>query len=72
MDNILKSKTLWIFMVVLAALLMIIGFFTRDLTMWGIAFIISIMIRLYAYDLLFGNYKNRLESLRGRHGSVKG
>lgn len=40
-------------MTILALLLMVIGFFTKDLGMWISAFIISILIRIYAKDILF-------------------
>lgn len=53
MKKILQSKSFWIFMTILALLLMVIGFFTKDLGMWILAFIISILIRIYAKDILF-------------------
>ncbi|MEI3598678.1 MULTISPECIES: hypothetical protein [unclassified Oceanobacillus] len=53
MKKILQSKSFWIFMTILALLLMVIGFFTKDLGMWISAFIISILIRIYAKDILF-------------------
>lgn len=72
MNTVLKSKGFWIFMVILAAVLMIIGFFTKDVSMWITALGITLLIRIYAYDLLFGNMRNRLQKLQDKHASEEG
>ncbi|GEN88382.1 hypothetical protein MKY30_04940 [Oceanobacillus sp. FSL W8-0428] len=72
MNFILKSKLFWSFMVVLAFLLMVIGFFTKDLSMWVTAFIISILVKLYAEDILFSAYKNRLGKMREKLARKEG
>lgn len=64
MNTILQSKLFWSFMVVLAFLLMMIGFFTKDLSMIFLAFIISVLIKIYAEDILFSAYKNRIKKMR--------
>ncbi|MCT1901580.1 hypothetical protein [Oceanobacillus sojae] len=72
MNFILKSKLFWSFMVVLAFLLMVIGFFTKDLSMWFMAFIISILVKLYAEDILFSAYKKRLGKMREKLARKEG
>lgn len=72
MNFILKSKLFWSFMVVLAFLLMVIGFFTKDLSMWFMAFIISILVKFYAEDVLFSAYKSRFGKMRERLSEKEG
>lgn len=59
-------------MVVLAFLLMVIGFFTKDLSMWFMAFIISILVKFYAEDILFSAYKSRFGKMRERLSEKEG
>ncbi|AKG73487.1 hypothetical protein SAMN05216235_0078 [Salinicoccus halodurans] len=71
MNLILKSKLFWSFMVLLGAALMIIGFFTKDIKMWFIAFAIALLVRYYAADFLFHSYENRIERLKQKHSQLK-
>lgn len=71
MNLILKSKLFWSFMVLLGAALMIIGFFTKDIEMWFIAFVIALLVRYYAADFLFHSYENRIERLKQKHSQLK-
>jgi len=61
--KIIYSKFFWTFMVVLAFSLMIIGFFTKDLKMWIVAFLISILVRMYAKDTV-DIYKNNFRKYK--------
>ncbi|KKK33904.1 hypothetical protein WN59_09865 [Salinicoccus sediminis] len=70
MNHILKSKLFWGFMVLLAVLLMIIGFFTKDLEMWGTAFLIALLVRYYAQEFLFQSYNTRLDRLKKKHSQT--
>jgi len=71
MDMLLKSKLFWGFMVLLGAVLMVIGFFTKDIKMWFIAFAIALLVRYYAADFLFYSYENRIERLKKKHSHLK-
>lgn len=71
MNLILKSKLFWSFMVLLGVALMIIGFFTKDIKMWFIAFAIALLVRYYAADFLFHSYENRIERLKQKHSQLK-
>lgn len=70
-NRIISSKWFWRGMVVIGVLLMIFGFLNKDLTMWMTAFVIGLLIRYNAYDLLFKDYDDRVNSLREKYRKTK-
>ncbi|WP_139691965.1 hypothetical protein [Sporolactobacillus terrae] len=64
-------KAFWIFMVFLGFILLLLGFFTGDLMMWGVALIIGLLVRYCAYDLLFKKYDQKVAEVRQKYAKRK-
>lgn len=59
-------------MIFLGVLLMLFGFISKNIAMWVTAFLIALLVRYFAYDLLFKEYEERLEILRKEHKARRG
>ncbi|MBE6185551.1 hypothetical protein [Heyndrickxia ginsengihumi] len=67
----MKSKWFWIFMLLLAVCLMVIGFITQDIRMWIVALAIGLLIHYQAHDILFGKYEKRLQVKREAYEKMR-
>lgn len=65
------AKVFWIFIVFLGFTLLLLGFFTGDIMMWLVALTIGVLVRYYAYDLLFAKYDQRIAQVRQKYARRK-
>lgn len=59
-------------MIVLGLLLMIIGFLSKDITMWVFALFIALLVKYRGYDLLFKDYDEKVGQIRAKYRKKEG
>ncbi|XYG87667.1 hypothetical protein QH637_03110 [Heyndrickxia coagulans] len=58
------EKWFWRSMLILAGILLILGFLSGNLMMWIMALTIGILVRYCAYDLLFADFDAKADEIR--------